>query len=41
MTVAAPPITKIPNYVDGQWRESNAAEDLDVINPATGEALAT
>src|SRR5436853_2824146 len=40
MTVAAPPITKIPNYVDGQWRESNAAEDLDVINPATGEALA-
>src|SRR5205809_7484598 len=40
MTVAAPPITKIPNYVDGQWREFNAAEDLDVINPATGEALA-
>src|SRR5437660_9199339 len=40
MTVAAPPITKIPNYVDGEWRESNAAEDLDVINPATGEALA-
>src|SRR5438128_8206136 len=40
MTVAAPPITKIPNYVDGQWRESNAAEDLDVIKPATGEALA-
>ena len=40
MTVAAPPITKIPNYVDGQWRESNAAEELDVINPATGEALA-
>src|SRR5438445_350726 len=40
MTVAAPPITKIPNYGDGQWRESNAAEDLDVINPATGEALA-
>src|SRR6266704_1050757 len=39
MTVAAPPITKIPNYVDGQWRESNAAEDLDVINPATGEAI--
>src|SRR5207237_880061 len=40
MTVAAPPITKMSNYVDGQWRESNAAEDLDVINPATGEALA-
>jgi len=40
MTVAAPPITKIPNYIDGQWRESNAPEELDVINPATGEALA-
>src|SRR5205823_1083994 len=40
MTIAAPPITNMPNYVVGQWRESNAAEDLDVINPATGEALA-
>ena len=40
MTVAAPPITKIPNYFDGQWRDSNAAEELDVVNPATGEMLA-
>jgi malonate-semialdehyde dehydrogenase (acetylating) / methylmalonate-semialdehyde dehydrogenase len=40
MSVAAPPITKLANYVNGQWRESTASEWLDVINPATGEPLA-
>jgi malonate-semialdehyde dehydrogenase (acetylating)/methylmalonate-semialdehyde dehydrogenase len=30
----------IPNYVDGQWIESRAAEALRVVNPATGEELA-
>ena len=39
MTVAAPPLTKIPNYIDGRWQGSNASEWQDVVNPATGEAL--
>ena len=40
MTVAAPPITKLSNYINGQWRESTASDWLDVLNPATGEVLA-
>ncbi|HXW91412.1 MAG TPA: CoA-acylating methylmalonate-semialdehyde dehydrogenase [Terriglobales bacterium] len=40
MSVLAPPITKIPNYVNGQWIESHAAEWLAVNNPATGEVIA-
>src|SRR5712691_9579908 len=32
--------TRIPNYVNGKWAESNAREWLDVVNPATGETLA-
>src|ERR1700720_1011714 len=40
MTIAAPPLTKVPNYGNGQWRESTAAECLDVTNPATGETIA-
>lgn len=40
MTVAAPPFTKVPNYVNGQWVESTASEWLDVTNPATGEVIA-
>ena len=40
MSVVAPPMTKIPNYIDGQWVESNAAEWQDVTNPATGETIA-
>src|SRR5712692_1979814 len=40
MTVAAPPLTKIPNYINGQWQDSNASDWQDVANPATGEVLA-
>src|ERR1700685_4749380 len=40
MTVAAPPITKVSNYINGQWVESTAAEWTDVTNPATGEIIA-
>src|SRR6266699_3163698 len=40
MTVAAPPLTTIPNYIDGHWQDSTATEWQDVINPATGEVLA-
>jgi len=31
----------VRNYVDGSWREPAASERLEVLNPATGEALAT
>lgn len=30
----------LPNYINGQWCSSQAAETLDVINPATLEVLA-
>ena len=40
MTVATPTLTKVPNYVNGQWVDSKATEWLDVTNPATGEVIA-
>src|SRR5579863_109963 len=40
MTVAAPLLTKVPNYINGQWQDSIADEWQDVANPATGEVLA-
>jgi malonate-semialdehyde dehydrogenase (acetylating) / methylmalonate-semialdehyde dehydrogenase len=40
MGVAAPPIIRIPNYINGQWTESPSSEWRDVPNPATGEVLA-
>ena len=41
MAIAAPPpLTKVPNYVNGQWVESTATEWLEVTNPATGETIA-
>src|SRR5271168_1488739 len=40
MTIAAPPLTKVPNFVNGQWVESTAVEWIDVNNPATGECIA-
>jgi malonate-semialdehyde dehydrogenase (acetylating) / methylmalonate-semialdehyde dehydrogenase len=39
MTIAAP-VTKVPNYVNGQWVESAAEEWIDVTNPATSETIA-
>src|SRR5947208_4623122 len=40
-TTAAPPITRVPNYVNGEWRESTSADWQDVVDPATGEVLAS
>jgi len=40
MTVAAPTLTKVPNYINGQWVDSNANDWFDVTNPATGETIA-
>ena len=39
MTVAAPPVVKLTNYINGQWTDSRAAEWRDVVNPATGEVV--
>jgi len=39
-SVAAPPIIKLTNYINGQWADSRASEWRDVVNPATGETLA-
>jgi len=40
MTVAAPPVTKVANYINGQWVDSKSSDWLDVTNPATGEVIA-
>src|SRR4051812_49617491 len=40
MTVASPSLTKVPNYINGRWRQSAATEWLEVTNPATGEPVA-
>src|SRR6476660_2656570 len=40
MTVATATLTKVPNYVNGQWVDSKATEWLDITNPATGEVIA-
>src|SRR3954469_24789103 len=40
-TLAAPPLTRIPNYIDGGWHDSSSSEWQDVVNPATGEVLAS
>jgi len=39
MTVAAPPFTKVSNYINGQWVDSKSSDWLDVTNPATGEVI--
>ena len=40
MTVAAPPITRLGNFINGQWSDSRSSEWREVVNPATGEVLA-
>jgi malonate-semialdehyde dehydrogenase (acetylating)/methylmalonate-semialdehyde dehydrogenase len=39
-TVASPPVTKVPNFINGSWHDCDASEWQDVTNPATGEVLA-
>src|ERR1700678_2093901 len=39
MTVAAPPISKVPQFINGEWIESQSSEWQDVVNPATAEVL--
>src|SRR5579871_2648067 len=41
MTVAAPPAIRLTNYINGQWTDSRSSESRDVVNPATGEVLAS
>jgi len=41
MTVAVPPIIRLTNYINGEWTESRASEWRDVVNPATGETVAS
>ena len=41
MSVAAPPTHKLTHYINSQWIESQTSEWRDVVNPATGELLAS
>ncbi|MBV9484159.1 MAG: CoA-acylating methylmalonate-semialdehyde dehydrogenase [Acidobacteria bacterium] len=40
MTLAAPTLTRLSNFINGHWVDSSAADWQEVINPATGETLA-
>ena len=41
MTVAAPSATRVPQFINCQWADSQASDWQDVINPATSEILAS
>jgi betaine-aldehyde dehydrogenase len=32
---------ELKNYIDGQWRDAQGGARFDVVNPATGETIAT
>jgi malonate-semialdehyde dehydrogenase (acetylating) / methylmalonate-semialdehyde dehydrogenase len=40
MSTAVVTETKVPNYINGNWKESNSTHWQDVVNPATGEVIA-
>jgi len=40
MTIAAPPLARLSNFMNGRWVESTTSEWMDVTNPATGETIA-
>jgi malonate-semialdehyde dehydrogenase (acetylating)/methylmalonate-semialdehyde dehydrogenase len=40
-TVAAPPTLKLAHYINGRWSHAHATDWRDVVNPATGEVLAS
>src|SRR5437868_1139716 len=41
MSAAGPPANKLTNNTNEQWAQSNTSEGRDVVNPATGEILAS
>jgi malonate-semialdehyde dehydrogenase (acetylating)/methylmalonate-semialdehyde dehydrogenase len=41
MSVAAPPASKLTHYINGTWTEASATEWRDVVNPATGDVVAS
>jgi malonate-semialdehyde dehydrogenase (acetylating)/methylmalonate-semialdehyde dehydrogenase len=41
MTTLTATATKVPNYVNGRWVESTSKDWRDVINPASGEVIAS
>ena len=40
MSTAVVTETKVPNYINGDWKQSKSTQWQDVINPATGETIA-
>ncbi len=41
MTLVATSVSKLRNYIGGQWIESSSTELREVVNPATGAVIAT
>ena len=40
MSVATPTLTRLSNYINGEWTESTTTDWFDVVNPATAETIA-
>lgn len=40
MTIQTTEILDFPLYINGKWESAEHAETFDVINPATGKAIA-
>jgi betaine-aldehyde dehydrogenase len=41
MAFTPPTLPRIANLIDGQWVDGSGSETIDVLNPATGETIAT
>ena len=41
MSVLSSPLFKQQCYINGQWKDANSGETIDVTNPATGAVLGT
>ena len=41
MSVLSSPLFKQQCYINGQWKDANSGETIEVTNPATGEVLGT
>ena len=40
MTMAQPDVRLLDNYIGGQWVSATSTEQLDVVNPGSGDVLA-
>jgi betaine-aldehyde dehydrogenase len=41
MAFTAPTLPRVANLIDGRWVDGSGSESIDVVNPATGDTVAT